>query len=101
MRTVALAALGFGVTIGFVEVAVPAAATEGRFARRRWPAAAALFSVSSVIFGVLLRVPAVAAWPRLRLPVAARRVRACWSPLLAIPSLAAGAWPAHCCWRAR
>ncbi|MEV6607230.1 MFS transporter [Kutzneria sp. NPDC051319] len=68
MRTVALAALGFGVTIGFVEVAVPAFASEAGS-----PAAGglmlSLWSVSSVIFGVLY---GVRPWPRsmhLRLPV--------------------------------
>jgi MFS family permease len=68
MRTVALAALGFGVTIGFVEVAVPAAATDagnpglGGFLLSMW-------SISSVVFGVLY---AARPWPRsmhLRLPV--------------------------------
>ncbi|GLZ40956.1 MFS transporter [Actinokineospora sp. NBRC 105648] len=67
MRTVALAAMGFGVTIGFVEVAVPAAATNAGNA----PAGGlllGLWSISSVIFGVLY---GVRPWPRqmnLRLP---------------------------------
>ncbi|MGZ3141300.1 MFS transporter [Lentzea chajnantorensis] len=68
MRTVALAALGFGVTIGFVEVAVPA------FAKATGHAAMgglmlSLWSISSVIFGVLY---GMRPWPRpmhLRLPV--------------------------------
>ena len=68
MRTVALAALGFGVTIGFVEVAVPA------FAKAAGQASMgglmlSLWSVSSVIFGVLY---GMRPWPRpmhLRLPV--------------------------------
>ncbi|OLR89701.1 MFS transporter [Actinokineospora bangkokensis] len=68
MRTVALAAMGFGVTIGFVEVAVPAAATEAG----NPPAGGlllGLWSVSSVAFGVYY---GVRPWPRpmgLRLPV--------------------------------
>ncbi|KAA9154075.1 MFS transporter [Amycolatopsis acidicola] len=67
MRTLALAALGFGMVIGFVEVAVPAAATEaGR------PALGgvllSVWSVSSVAFGVAF---SLRPWPRsmaLRLP---------------------------------
>ncbi|WP_016696643.1 MFS transporter [Actinoalloteichus spitiensis] len=68
MRTVALAVLGFGVVIGFVEVAVPAAATEAGH-----PAVGglllSLWSVSSVVFGLLY---GLRPWPRplyLRLPV--------------------------------
>lgn len=67
MRTVALAAMGFGVTVGLVEVAVPAAATKAGS-----PSVSglllALFSVSSVLFGVYY---ASRPWPRdlaLRLP---------------------------------
>ena len=68
MRTLATAALGFGVVIGFVEVAVPAAATEaGR------PTLGGLllsiFSVGSVAFGVAY---SLRPWPRqlpLRLPL--------------------------------
>ncbi|GDY30720.1 MFS transporter [Gandjariella thermophila] len=67
IRTVALAALGMGAVIGFIEVAVPAAAT-----RAGQPAAGglllSLWSVTSVLAGVLYgRRP----WPRplhLRLP---------------------------------
>jgi predicted MFS family arabinose efflux permease len=68
MKTVALAAFGFGVTIGFVEVAVPAAATNAGHA----PVGGlllGLWSVSSVIFGVYY---GTRPWPRpmhLRLPV--------------------------------
>ena len=68
MRTVALAALGFGVTIGFVEVAVPAFATEAG-APTMGGLMLSLWSVSSVAFGVLY---GVRPWPRamhLRLPV--------------------------------
>jgi MFS family permease len=68
MRTVAIAALGFGVTVGLVEVAVPAAATNAGS-----PSTSGLllglFSVSSVIFGVFY---ASRPWPRdlaLRMPV--------------------------------
>ena len=67
MRTVALAAMGFGVTVGLVEVAVPAAATKAGT-----PSVGglllALFSISSVLFGVFY---AAHPWPRslaLRLP---------------------------------
>jgi MFS family permease len=60
MHTLALAALGFGMVIGFVEVAVPAATTEaGR------PSLAgvllSLWSVSSVTFGVAY---SLRPWPR-------------------------------------
>jgi MFS family permease len=68
MRTVALAALGFGVTIGFVEVAVPAFATEAG-APTMGGLMLSLWSISSVAFGVLY---GVRPWPRamhLRLPV--------------------------------
>ncbi|GAA2817877.1 MFS transporter [Saccharopolyspora taberi] len=67
MRTVALAALGFGALIGFVEVGVPAAAV-----RAGYPTAGglllSLLSVSSVVVGVLY---GMRPWPRpmhLRLP---------------------------------
>jgi MFS family permease len=68
MRTVALAALGFGVTIGFVEVAVPAFATEAG-APSAGGLMLSLWSISSVAFGVLY---GVRPWPRAmhhRLPV--------------------------------
>jgi len=68
MRTLALAALGFGMVIGFVEVAVPAAAT-----RAGEPALGgvllSVWSVSSVAFGVAY---SMRPWPRempLRLPL--------------------------------
>jgi MFS family permease len=60
MRTLALAALGFGMVIGFVEVAVPAAATEagqptlGGVLLSAW-------SVSSVGFGIAF---SLRPWPR-------------------------------------
>jgi MFS family permease len=68
MRTVALAVMGFGVVIGFVEVAVPAAAT----AAGQQPMGGvmlSIWSISSVIFGVLY---GMRPWPRpmhIRLPV--------------------------------
>jgi MFS family permease len=68
MRTVALAALGFGVTIGFVEVAVPAFAKAAGHASMGG-LMLSLWSISSVIFGVLY---GMRPWPRpmhLRLPV--------------------------------
>lgn len=60
MRTLVLAAFGFGVTIGFVEVAVPAAAT---MADRPWLGGLllSLWSVSSVAAGLLY---SVRPWPR-------------------------------------
>lgn len=67
MRTVAIAAFGFGVTIGFIEVAVPAAATEAGNAPMGG-LLLGLWSISSVISGVLY---GVRPWPRpmhLRLP---------------------------------
>ncbi len=99
MRTVGLAALGFGVTVGFVEVAVPAAATKAGHA----PVGGlmlALWSLTSVAFGVFY---AVHPWPRrmrLRLPVLLGLFALLVAPL-AIPSsllglslllLVAGIW---------
>ena len=88
MRTVALAALGFGVTIGFVEVAVPAAATSAG-QEGIGGALLSLWSVSSVVFGVLY---GMRPWPRamhLRLPVLLGAF-ALITALLAIPSTLAG-----------
>lgn len=68
MKTVALAALGFGVTVGFVEVAVPAVATAAGKAAMGGVLLSVL-SISSVATGV---VYGVRPWPRamhLRLPV--------------------------------
>ncbi|OLT48418.1 MFS transporter [Saccharomonospora sp. CUA-673] len=64
MRTLAVAVLGFGVVIGFVEVAVPAAAdAEGNVALGGL--LLSLWSVSSVAFGVAY---SLRPWPR-TLPV--------------------------------
>jgi MFS family permease len=68
MRTLAVAALGFGVTVGFVEVAVPAAATKAGHAPLGGLMLAG-WSLTSVGFGLLY---ALRPWPRsmsLRLPV--------------------------------
>ncbi|GAA1019729.1 MULTISPECIES: MFS transporter [Amycolatopsis] len=84
MRTLALAALGFGMVIGFVEVAVPAAATESGH-----PSLSGLllsaWSLSSVAFGVAYSLHP---WPRrlgLRLPVLLGGFGA-FVALLALPS---------------
>ncbi|HET9143856.1 MFS transporter [Actinophytocola sp.] len=84
MRTVALAAFGFGLTIGFIEVAVPAAATHAGHAPYGG-LMLALCSVSSVIFGILY---AARPWPRplgLRMPVLLAGFALLIAPL-AIPS---------------
>ncbi|SFP66008.1 Predicted arabinose efflux permease, MFS family [Amycolatopsis arida] len=68
MRTLALAALGFGMVIGFVEVAVPATAT-GAGHPTVGGLLLSVWSVSSVAFGVAY---STRPWPRpmgLRLPV--------------------------------
>ena len=88
MRTLAIAALGFGAVIGFVEVGVPAVtAAAGR------PALSglmlSLWSVSSVVFGVLY---STRPWPRpvhLRLPFLLAAF-ALLVPLLAVPSTLGG-----------
>lgn len=88
MRTVALAAMGFGVTVGMVEVAVPAAATHAGTPSMSG-LLLGLFSVSSVLFGVFY---ATRPWPRdlaLRLP-ALLGVFAILVSLLAIPSTLLG-----------
>ncbi|WP_408014145.1 MFS transporter [Saccharopolyspora elongata] len=84
MRTVALAALGFGMLIGFIEVGVPAAAVEAGH-----PTAGglllSLLSVSSVIVGVAY---GLRPWPRpmhLRLPALLFGFAALLT-LLAVPS---------------
>lgn len=99
MRTVALAALGFGMTIGFVEVAVPAAATKAGHAPLGGVMLAA-WSLTSVFFGVYY---AAHPWPRrmsLRLPFLLGMFSLLIAPLaipssllgLALLSLAAGMW---------
>ncbi|RKT52111.1 MFS transporter [Saccharothrix australiensis] len=88
MRTVALAALGFGVTIGFIEVAVPAAAERaghvglGGLLLSVW-------SVSSVLFGVLYAMKPFPKAMHLRLPVLLAGFAAL-SLLLAIPTTLIG-----------
>lgn len=99
MRTVALAALGFGVTIGFVEVAVPAAATNAGHAPLGGVMLAA-WSLTSVFFGVYY---AAHPWPRrmsLRLPFLLGVFALLIAPLaipssllgLGLLSLVAGMW---------
>lgn len=99
MRTVALAALGFGMTVGFVEVAVPAAATDAGHAPLGGVMLAA-WSLTSVIFGVYY---AAHPWPRpmsLRLPFLLGAFALLVAPLaipssllgLALLSLVAGMW---------
>jgi MFS family permease len=99
MRTVALAALGFGVTVGFVEVAMPAAATNAGHAPMGG-VMLAMWSLTSVIFGVFY---AAHPWPKpmhLRLPVLLGMFALLVAPLalpssllgLALLSLFAGMW---------
>ncbi|MEV0677273.1 MFS transporter [Actinosynnema sp. NPDC050436] len=88
MRTVALAALGFGVTIGFIEVAVPAAAEEaGHFGLGGL--LLSLWSVSSVLFGVLYAMKPFPKAMHLRLPVLLGGF-ALLSLLLAVPTTLIG-----------
>jgi MFS family permease len=68
MRTVALAAFGFGISIGFVEVAVPAAATEAG-AQPIGGVLLAMWSLSSVLFGLWYATRPYPQDMRLRLPV--------------------------------
>ncbi|MGB3440846.1 MAG: MFS transporter [Actinophytocola sp.] len=99
MRTVALAALGFGVTVGFIEVAIPAAATNAGHAPLGGVMLAA-WSLTSVIFGVYF---AAHPWPKrmgLRLPFLLGMFALFVAPLattssllwLAVLSLFAGMW---------
>ncbi|TDV40640.1 MFS transporter [Actinophytocola oryzae] len=99
MRTVALAALGFGVTVGFVEVAIPAAATNAGYAPLGGMMLAA-WSLTSVVFGVFY---AARPWPRqtnLRLPFLLGVFALFVAPMaipssllgLALLSLVAGMW---------
>ncbi|MCO1582192.1 MFS transporter [Crossiella sp. SN42] len=69
MRTVALAAFGFGVTIGFVEIAVPAAVTAAGHPSSVGGMLLSLWSVSSVVAGVLYGLRPVPRPMYLRLPV--------------------------------
>ncbi|MCK2237647.1 MULTISPECIES: MFS transporter [unclassified Crossiella] len=69
MRTVALAAFGFGVTIGFVEIAVPAAATMAGYPSSVGGLLLSLWSVSSVVAGLLYGLRPVPRPMYLRLPV--------------------------------
>jgi MFS family permease len=99
MRTLALAALGFGVTVGFVEVAVPAAATKAGHAPLGGLLLAA-WSLSSVAFGLWYTTRP---WPSSmsrRLPallgffaaLIAPLALATNLPLLAIGLVVAGLW---------
>ncbi|GAA4863102.1 MFS transporter [Saccharopolyspora cebuensis] len=88
MRTLAVAALGFGILVGFIEVGVPAAATLAGN-----PSAGglllSLLSVSSVVVGVLY---GLRPWPRpmhLRLPALLFAFAALLT-LLAVPSTLLG-----------
>ncbi|PRX44771.1 putative MFS family arabinose efflux permease [Prauserella shujinwangii] len=87
MRTLAIAALGFGMVIGFVEVAVPAAAAEaGKLAVGGL--LLSLWSVSSVGFGVAY---SLRPWPRrmaLRLPA----LLALFGGLVALLALPSTLW---------
>ncbi|MFD1151324.1 MFS transporter [Saccharothrix hoggarensis] len=84
MRTVALAALGFGVTIGFIEVAVPAAAAQAGHVGVGG-LLLSLWSVSSVLFGVLYSTRPFPRPMHLRLPVLLGGF-ALLSLLLAVPT---------------
>ncbi|MEU4739528.1 MFS transporter [Actinosynnema sp. NPDC023658] len=84
MRTVALAALGFGVTIGFIEVAVPAAAARAGHVGVGG-LLLSLWSVSSVLFGVLYAMKPFPRAMHLRLPVLLGGF-AVLSLLLAVPT---------------
>ncbi len=99
MITVALAALGFGVTVGFVEVAVPAAATRAGHPPLGGLMLAA-WSLSSVVFGVFYTMRP---WPRpmhLRMPALLGVFALLVAPLslaggllsLAVGLLVAGVW---------
>lgn len=87
MRTLALAALGFGMVIGFVEVAVPAAAeragnvTLGGVLLSVW-------SVSSVAFGVAY---SLRPWPR-TMPVRVPVLLAVFGGLVALLAVPSSLW---------
>ncbi|MFD2417611.1 MFS transporter [Amycolatopsis pigmentata] len=87
MRTLALAVLGFGAVIGFVEVAVPAATTlAGR------PALGgvllSVWSVSSVAFGVAY---SLRPWPR-RIPARLPVLLAAFGALVALSAAPSTLW---------
>jgi len=87
MRTLALAVLGFGMVIGFVEVAVPAAATKAGNAPLGGLLLSA-WSISSVAFGVAY---SLRPWPKrvnLRLPV----LLAAFGALVALLALPPTLW---------
>ncbi|MBK1785074.1 MFS transporter [Prauserella sp. ASG 168] len=87
MRTLALAALGFGMVIGFVEVAVPAAAdAAGHVALGG--VLLSVWSVSSVGFGVAY---SLRPWPR-RLPVRLPVLLALFGVLVAVLALPETLW---------
>ncbi|MEV1120114.1 MFS transporter [Actinosynnema sp. NPDC049800] len=88
MRTVALAALGFGVTIGFIEVAVPAAAAQAGHVGMGG-LLLSLWSVSSVLFGILYSMKPFPRAMHLRLPVLLGGF-ALLSLLLAVPTTLIG-----------
>ncbi|QQQ76718.1 MFS transporter [Saccharothrix sp. 6-C] len=88
MRTVALAALGFGVTIGFIEVAVPAAAAQAGHVGVGG-LLLSLWSVSSVLFGILYSMRPFPRPMHLRLPVLLGGF-AVLSLLLAVPTTLIG-----------
>ena len=88
MRTVALAALGFGVTIGFIEVAVPAAAAQAGHVGVGG-LLLSLWSVSSVLFGILYSMKPFPRAMHLRLPVLLGGF-AVLSLLLAVPTTLIG-----------
>ncbi|HVW44984.1 MAG TPA: MFS transporter [Amycolatopsis sp.] len=83
MRTLATAALGFGIVIGFVEVAVPAAATEAG-EPTLGGVLLSIFSVGSVVFGVAY---SLRPWPH-RLPLRLPLLLAAFGLLVSL-----AAWP--------
>lgn len=87
MRTLALAVLGFGTVIGFVEVAVPAATTEAG-----QPALGgvllSVWSVSSVAFGVAY---SLRPWPR-RIPARLPVLLAAFAALVALSAAPSTLW---------
>ncbi|GEM_PF-284768 len=87
MRTLVIAAVGFGVVVGFVEVAVPAAATAvGQ--RTLGGLLLSLWSLSSVLFGVLYSIHPFPRSVPLRLPVLLGAFSLCVGALALPTSLA-------------